>query len=122
MGDRPYLIQLKTWFQVSDYRNFGKMKDGTLIINTLSIIICFTCRTFFKMARAIFQKMVSVVYRLFSKKIQILYILDLPILFRLCRLVVRTVSKELLICFELLTLAISKETRKSLKESIRLKS
>ena len=35
---------------------FWTMKDGSLTINTLSIIICFTCKTSFKMTLTIYQK------------------------------------------------------------------
>ena len=35
---------------------FGIMKDGSFMLNTLNIIICFTCRTSFKMALTTFQK------------------------------------------------------------------
>ena len=64
------------------------------MINTLSIIICFTCRNFFNGANYI-SEMVNIIYRFLSKKIENLCSLNHPILFKFCQFVVKIVSQEL---------------------------
>ena len=73
---------------MSDYHSFRIMNGGSLIINTLGIIICFT-----KWPLIIYQKWC----KNYVKKIPILCSSDHPIL--LCQLVVKTVSNELQTAF-----------------------
>ena len=53
MGDNPCSLQLLNWFQTTVF--FGIINDGSLMINTLSIIICFSCRNLFKIALSLFR-------------------------------------------------------------------
>ena len=63
------------------------------MIDSLSIMICFTCRTTFKMALTIYQKWFYMICRFFVKKIKLLCSSDHLILFKFCQLVVNIVSK-----------------------------
>ena len=75
------------------------MNGESLMINTLGTIICFTCRTSFKMAANNISEIVYKSYRFLSKKFPILCSSDHPIVLKFCQLVVKVVSKELLIVF-----------------------
>ena len=50
---------------------FWIMKDGSLVTNILSIFICFTCRTSFKMALTIYQKWLTWYTGFLSKRSKI---------------------------------------------------
>ena len=53
----PRLAQLLTWLQVSDYRNFGTLKDVSFQINSLEQTIVSATETAFKMASTFYQKL-----------------------------------------------------------------
>ena len=53
---------------MSDYTvNFGITKDGSHMRDTLSIIICFTCRTSFENGANNISEMVKIIYRFCQK-------------------------------------------------------
>ena len=56
MRDRPCLNSFNFGLKCHTTVIFGIMKDGSFMLNTLNIIIRFTCRTSFKMTLMIHQK------------------------------------------------------------------
>ena len=107
MRDIPSLLQLVTWFHVSDLSVildvsvfFGIMKDGRLMIKLLSIFNCFTCRNLFQNVANHMSEMVKMVNRFFLSKSFILCSSDHLILFEFRKLVVNTVIMELQIILD----------------------
>ena len=55
----PCLVQLLTWLHVSDYHNFGTMKDDSLLNNILAWNNCLCHRNIFQNGINIISKMVT---------------------------------------------------------------
>ena len=87
MWDHPCLIQLWTWFEVSDYRDFWNNERWKLYAKYSKHHYLFHMQNPFQNGANDISEM--------SKRSKFLCSLDHPILFNICLLVVKMVSKEL---------------------------
>ena len=67
MWDLTCLLQLLTWLHMSDYHNFWKMEDGSLLTHILAWFNCFTNRNLFQNGYNDISKMVNMVNNFLSK-------------------------------------------------------
>ena len=75
------LLQLLTWKHVLDYCNIWKIKDGTLLIDSLASKNSFSSETSSKMAWTLCKKIVDA---FLTKKGNFLSHSDHPIMFKFC--------------------------------------
>ena len=76
---------------------FDTLKDGSLLINTLAWNICFSYRNMFEDGVDALSKIVDA---FLSKKLKILSSSDYPKMFKFCKPVAQTLTKELQITFQ----------------------
>ena len=81
------------------YRNFGTVKDGSLLIHSLASFSCFTYKNLFQTGTNDMAKMLYIINDCLAKKLNTLCCVDHPILFKFHQLVAKIFLKELQIVF-----------------------
>ena len=99
MKDCPCLVQLLTWFEVSDYRKFWNNERLKPYDKYSKHYYLFHVQNLLPNGAYDISEVINIMYKFFVKQIQILSSSNHPILSKFCQLVVKIVDKELLIVF-----------------------